>query len=548
VVLGVALAAAVVGCKKDNGAPGKLPSELTPKPANVDTSKLAAPPLFAHIPADTPYVVASFEAFPIEYWRRMKKAIGPAFENAFRKKRYASSSDGEGTKVLDAVIAELDGKWNAAGFESLGLSAQPRFALYGIGLLPVVARLEVKDDKTVLATIQRIAQKAGATLPEQQTLGNRSYWRFDEKDDAVIISLGDNQIVFAVGTAARIEATLPQILGTEKPAQSMADGKLLKDVMTKHGFGPYMVGYSDTKKLAAAVAAFLGKDMPAECTAAIDKVASSVPGIAFGYNEINAKRASGGAVLELASDLRGEIKALETEVPGLVEAMQGDPLFAMGGGVDLAKAQKLGQRAANVVRELGEGCHSMKISIAAEEMALAMAKPLPEPFDQITGGVMALSTLEMSGGGMPDKVDAVGMVTATSGKKLFDAMSGQVRELKKLGIEADGSLHKLDVPLPMPFDIYAGVGDHALVLAAGDKGKHLADKAMSAQGGGKVPLLVASYDYGEVVKLQAKLGRMAGGDKDSAALDEMAKALGRASFSVDINDQGLVMWGDIEMK
>jgi hypothetical protein len=306
-----------------------------------------------------------------------------------------------------------------------------------------------------------------------------------------------------------------------------------------------MVGYSDTKKLATAVAAFLGKDMPPECTAAIDRVAASVPGLAFGYNEMNAKRGSGGVVLELASDLRGEIKALETEVPGLAEAMQGDPLFAMGGGVDLAKAQKLAQRAANVLREVGEGCHSMKISIAAETMALKMAKPLPEPFDQITGGLMALATLEM-GSGMPEKVDAVGVLTATSGKKVFDALTSEVRELKKLGLEADGSLHKLEVPVPLSFDLFGGVGDHAVAFAAGDKGKRLADKVMSAKGGGKVPLLVASYDYGEFMKLQTKLGAMTGEKEDG--IDELAKSLGRASFSLDVNDQGLVMWGDIEMK
>src|SRR5689334_16678123 len=111
---------AFVGCKKEGGDKAAMPAELVPQAAVVDTSKLKAPELFSYIPSDTPYVIGSFEAFPLDYWRKMKKAFAPMMQNAFsRRSRYGGS--GDSNPVLDAVMAELDGKWDAKGLESLGL-------------------------------------------------------------------------------------------------------------------------------------------------------------------------------------------------------------------------------------------------------------------------------------------------------------------------------------------------------------------------------------------------------------------------------------------
>jgi len=535
---------AFVGCKKDGGDKASLPSDLVPKAAVVDTSKLKAPALFAYIPADTPYVIGSFESFPVEYWKKMKKAVAPVFKNLFSKKAY--DRDSESSRMMDAIVAELDGKWDEKGLESLGFSSQPRFAVFGLGLAPVVARIELKDDKVVLETIQRVAQRGGATLPEQKTLGDRKYWRFDERDLSIIVALNDNQLIAGFGPSARVDATLSQILGVDKPKDSMADGKVLAEAMTRHGFGPYIVGFADTAKLAAAAAAYRGHDLPAECSAAVDKVAKQAPGVAMGYTEISSKRATGGIVLELSNALRDELKALQTDVPGLAEAMADEPMMAFGGGIDMVKAQKLGQRAAMALHDVGEACHSHTLLGFSEDMSLAMSQPLPEPLAQITGGVIALQSLKMSSSGMPDSVDAYGMITAQSGKKLYDSLVAAIPTMGQLGIKADGSLHKAEMPIPLPFEFFTGVGDHAIVIASGEKGKRLAEKALTAQPSGKVPLFVASYDYGQLMALQKKLGSMFGSPTDPA--DAMGEVFGRASFSCDVNDHGLMLWGNLEMK
>ena len=105
-------------CKKESNPGG----DLQPTPVAVDTSKLSAP-LLAYVPADSPYVIASFEAIPVALYEKMVAASAPIVKDAASK---ISAFDPEHKPLIDAVMAELDGKWNAKGIESLGLSATPR--------------------------------------------------------------------------------------------------------------------------------------------------------------------------------------------------------------------------------------------------------------------------------------------------------------------------------------------------------------------------------------------------------------------------------------
>jgi hypothetical protein len=542
-------ALALAACKKDSSGSGDskgVPG--VPKPVAVDTSKLHVPALFASIPSDTPFVMASFEATPLEYWAKVRDAFGPLYSGMFTKLR-ASGGDKPGTRVIDAVFAELEGKWNAKGLESLGLSATPRFAIYGLGLSPVVFRIEIKDAKVLLATIERVAQKAAVTLPPATPAGAGSYWQFDEAGVRGIVAVtADNQFVFAAGSTDGVAAKLPLILGTEKPASNMADGKALMALMTQYGFGPYILGYADTKQLGHKIAEHFRPDLPPACGSEIDRLATRVPRIILGYTELTANRVAGAFVVELASDLQAEVAALRTNVPGLGEALAGDPLFAMGMAADLAGAKKLGQAMAGALASLGGACDAMAMAEAGASMDRTMSAPLPPPLDQITGGAMSLQSLSMQGGSpMPDAVDAIIVVAAKSGKGLFDAAKAAAPPIAQLGIEADGSLHKLSIPMHLPFDVFAGVGDHAIVVAAGDKSKHAADEVMKASGGGKTPLAVMSYDLGRFMELQAKLG--GGGMFSPQGMGNVDfSKLGRATMSVDVDGHGLAMWVTFDLK
>ncbi|MBC7974182.1 MAG: hypothetical protein H7138_04300, partial [Myxococcales bacterium] len=266
------------GCKKEapgGAATAGLPPLMQPHPAQGDPAKLVMPAVLAHVPADTPYLLAGLDTMPPEVFVRFQQAMAPLFgmaSAAWQRERATS-------KMLDAILSELDGKWSEAGIESLGLSAQPRFAVYGLGLQPVVARMAVKDDKAVQATIARIAAKAGEVLPPMSTKDGRNYWRHDDtaKGASFVIALADNQVIFAGGKTADVDAKLGLILGIDKPPQSMADGALIKQLMARHGFGGQMIGFVDSQRTVRAALEAAGAAPTPACTSEVDRMTATLP-------------------------------------------------------------------------------------------------------------------------------------------------------------------------------------------------------------------------------------------------------------------------------
>jgi hypothetical protein len=543
---------ALATCKKDGE---QLPSGLggPPQRPAVDVDKLETPPLFAHIPADTPYIMAAFEAAPLEYMQKVKRSLGPALARTVDRLR-SLARDTDVSRWIDAVTDELDGKWNVKGLESLGLSAKPRFALYGHGIAPVVFRIEVKDTKAVLATVERIAARAGAQLPALENRHGREFWRIELPGDfGAIIALADRQLVAAFGPRHAIAAVMPQIVGSEKPTRSMADGKQLKDLIAKHRLGPQLIGYVDTKRTANDMFKLMEHTPSQDCTSEIDRIASQVPRLVFSYTEISDKRHSGGVILELAPGIVERLKELRVAVPGLAAALADNPAFAIGGGLDLERGKAAGKAAANVLRDLGEACEAQPLTRAARDMREVMTEPLPGPLAKIVGGAIAIDSIEFGKSGkrlgpsMPRDVDGFAMLATKDAKAVFEAMSDDLGPVRALDLKANGKLQPIELTqLGLPFDGYAGIGEQVIAGAVGKRGKRRAEKALAATGGSKSPFLASSLDMGKLYEMQAELG--AADDITRDLNESMSEIFGRTTFSLDVTDTGLAMWYATELK
>jgi len=538
-------------CKKEGGAgdTADLPAEMKPHPAQGDPSKLAMPAVMAHVPADTPYLLAALDAVPPEFYAKLQQMLAPMASlvgDQWRKERSAS-------KLLDAVMSELDGKWNQAGLESLGLSVQPRFAVYGLGLQPVVVRLAVKDHKLVQATIERIAAKAGEELPAMASKAGRNYWQHtSDGGTSFVIALADNQAIFAIGKAADVDAKLGLILGIDKPAQSMADGALVKQLMARHGFGGQLIGFVDTRRSASKALEAVGAAPSPACGAEIDRLTAKLPRLVFGYGELSATKISGGMVVELSPDAVATLRPLKVEIAGLAPALSGHPLFAMAGGVDLAKAQQVGVAIAGNVKQLGTACGLGPLVDGADRAAHALGQPLPDPIGQIAGGAMVLNDLVFGArrDGMPEKIDGFLAIASPDPHGLFDKASAMDPQVKSLALAADGKLHPASLPMPMPFAVSAGVGDRAIVMTSGDKSRPAAEKLLGARGGGKAPLFAMSYDLGKVMDLVMHSESMQlpeATDPEFVEIFGKLKSLfGYVAATIDVTDHGLAMWSTIE--
>jgi hypothetical protein len=544
--VGVILAVVVA-----SGSCKKQPASKGDPAVQVDTAK-PVPALFAHVPADTPYLLAGLEAVPLDYYARMKNVFAPIFEGAIAKAR-------QDNKELDAVLGELDGKWNEAGLESLGLSTHPRYAVYGLGLQPFVARIEVKDQKVLLATIERFAAKLGKQLPAmQKTTDGRGYWRAAPGDGpAVVVALTDNQLVVALGSAAEIDGKLGLILGSEKPPENMADGKLLRGLMAKHKLGPYAIGFLETHRIASAAMTAAGAASTPACKTEIAQISAKVPRLVFGLGELSATKISQTLIVELAPEVAAAVRAVKVELPGLAAALAGPSLFAFGGGLDLARGQQLAIAAAGNLKQLGTSCEIAPLTSGAEQAARALARPLPEPFARIAGGAVVGHELELgpgAGDSMPRKLEAVAVLATSDAKALFQTLIQQFPELAKLGVAPDGKLHDLPAgAVPAPWPVAAAVADNRVVIAIGERRTALGEQMLAAPAA-PAPLLAMSYDYGKLLELA-----MSAAPPDRDQSDPLAKLMpnfiramqsvfGRSMLTTDVTDAGVATWATIELK
>jgi hypothetical protein len=546
-VLIVSLAA----CKKEGGGgdAAGLPADMQPHPAKGDPARLVMPPLFASVPADTPYLFAGVDALPPEFLARLERIAQPLIGMATTALDQARSE----SPLFDAVMAELSGKWNAAGMASLGLSTDLRYAIYGLGLQPVVVRLTVKDDKALRATVERIAARAGKELPAMAVKDGRSYWQHDSDDLRVVVSLADNQLIAAFGKAADVEAKLGLILGSEKPAQNMADGAVIKQVMARHGFGGQMIGIADTRRIAGLALEAAGAPTSPACNAALDQLGAAAPRLVYGVGDLSAVQVTGAYVLELSPDAVSALRGIKVEMPGLASALSGHPLFALAAAVDLPKAQQLAGAVAGRFKQLGEACGLDSLVATAARAARTVTRPLPEPFGSITGGALIVDQLVFPAGrtgGTPERLEGVALVTSPDAKAVFDKVIAMQGELKNLGLAADGKLHDIQSPMALPFAVSVGVGDRAIVANAGDASRASAERLLGARGGGKVPLFAAVYELDKLFDLAAKSAgsRSPAEAAMRASLDKIKGVFGRTGGVLDVTDHGLALWTMFELK
>jgi hypothetical protein len=547
-VMAVALAACT---KQGAGDATGLPADVKLQAAQGGPSGPAVPALFASIPADTPYLVASLEASPPELWAKLRQAFQPVIEAAVAKTQ-AQYGKNQG---LDPLLSEMGGKWSEAGLESLGFSAQPRFALYGLGLQPVVARLAIKDGKAVRATLERLGAKMGDPLPPPRIRGGRGYWQYTRSAGmSVVISVGDHELVAAFGKPGDIEAKLDLILGVQKPARNMADGALVKQLMAAHGFGGQLIGFADTRQLVSKAIEGVGAALSPACTGELERLSAKLPRLVVGYSELSGSRIAGGLVVEMSPDLVAELGALKTVVPGLDAAMSGHPIMAFAAGLDLARAQKLGIAAAENLQQLGTACGIGSLVNGAALVARQLSQPLPDLVTRISGAAVVIDDLALRAGdhsGTPERIEGVVLVASPDARALFDKAIEMQPMIKSLGLQVDGKLHELRMPLPIFRAPAIGISDRLIVVTAGDRQRGTGDQLIAMRTRNKAPLFTATYDFPKLMDFAERSGSL---ERDAPEPDVRAflailkDMLGNFSGTVDVTERGLGMWSAVEFR
>jgi hypothetical protein len=519
------IALTATACEKSeeaNASPNATPVLPSRAPTVGDFPENA---MLAYVPADTPYVFATFKPVPIEFLRQMTKLWGPGVNQQL------ASAPAPLQAKLRAVLDEI-GDFDPAHLQQLGIDVKARWVVYGMGKYPVV-RAEISDGDRLMQLGQRFSKKLGMTFSPPTDRAGFHTWLVDLGADwTFFLGIGSKQVVMAFAPRARLEASLPLVLGEKRPAKAITATQL-KAVAERDGFTGYGVGYVDLAQVGVLIADAAGAD--AGCKGAVAELARRAPRFAFGYEDLTAKHLAFGMVVELAPDVLSDLRRISSPLAGFDRFLGERPMIGLAVAGSIERARDLMPRAGKALSELGSACGAPSVVEAGNKFADVATTPLPPMFSGLRGGYLVLDTFQMNQF-TGTKIDGYAVVRADRTTELVRGLSSM---LPGIDLRADGKPHALPAGLPMTG--HAAVTGEALAVALGKSSESRVTDALR----GKpvpAPLAVMRVDYSRMGAFMTSMGT---GDPATLA---MMQVFDLATMQLLVDDRGLVAWMSVDMR
>lgn len=533
----------VVACDAD------APASATPEPsedaAASRRSDRAANELLRHVPADTPYVVAT--ATPLS--DRTIERIDPVIDLVAGsiERELAAPVDHEPPE-LAALVTSLRGRINDRGLRELGIDPNPRWVAYGLGPAPVV-RVALADGKRFTRWLGDIDRADGKA--EIRQLDGAAVWTIGERGDDVGIAVvveGD-QLVFAVYPTAVETAMLDHMVGHAVPRRSLADSGWLATARSDHDLLPHLVGSVDLARIAGLVArqgdplaveitdAWLDDVQSDACTPAWQTLLADAPRIWFGLRQLDAKAVRWAAVWELREPLRRELVDIAAPIAGLDRSGVEEGVAALAVGVDPIAARAA---AARILARSRLGACSELDSLDAELPAwLVGVHSFALVVESWKGDVETASGTAVIG--VDDPKAWLSTVWPAANTKPLRT-SGRPVALTKV-VTGGSSLGG---------DTWIASGRHALGLARGDAGRRGLRHAVRSDHDDHRTWAMWSFDVPQLVEGTAPRDRARALDWAAGSPEEIAAAITavieRVSGSVSLTDEGLDVEGGFTIR
>ncbi|HRQ63407.1 MAG TPA: hypothetical protein PKZ76_00840 [Xanthomonadaceae bacterium] len=488
-------------------------------------------PFLVHVPAATPYFFATRQALDKDLALEVMKRSG--YDRASVKAQIADLRATAGEDVgkfldmADAIIDEIGEFADAATYERLGTKVNPHMAVYGIGLMPV-ARMEIADRARFSAFLDRVL-KIVELEPVRLPHGDRSLLRFEVETVAILISIGNSDVVL---TAAKTDAEASMIallLGDAPPARSLADAGTLQALEREHGFTPFMLGRIDSANLLAEiekpsvrlVEAFDASELFSgeHCRDELHAMAARFPGMAFGSRRFDADVREMSMVFLTDAELAADFATLPSPVPGLGA---GGGLASIGFGMQLPKLASLFSKWAGALSSRPYACEKLaELNQMADGLRQAAANPVLLMAGPAASGILVrLERLSLDDISEPD-VEGVLTLASPSPQALLAMGSGFLPPLAGMNVTPGGDA------VAVPADLlqepvrtaFLALDDKALALAVNSKDGTAARQALAAPAG-PADLLLHMHFRGEIYRLIADA--MASASPDDPQMQRMA--------------------------
>ncbi len=315
-----------------------------------------------YVPSDTPYLVTSLVPIPPAANERMKRYSGQIIEmfKSGAKQGFLKGLNAGEPETADAAAKRADAEQMLSLFAQLGeiytndeaalkagFKPQARFAIYGVGLVPVM-RVEISDAAkarlTVANTLNKIidfSKKANAKLAVKKRNPDFSYTRSalrggemfrlgTEKVQPIIVIEGD-QLVLSV-LPLNAQPDLLQMVAPAIPGSAKAASAKLDVIQKNYGLNGYAIGFVEfaplanmfmgkANKLEAALwAASHDEKMPmpmptAACKSEMLSFISHMPRAVMGYTTMTGTEMTAKVVLEVEPEIATQLTSTVVPMP-----------------------------------------------------------------------------------------------------------------------------------------------------------------------------------------------------------------------------------------
>ncbi len=319
--------------------------------ADVRASSQTLAPFFADIPAETSFVFAGLEPAPGEW--------GSSGDDGM--KRYIRVAGWmESAGLLPPILQELHmALQQGASLETLGLAARPRFAMYGLGPVPVY-KLELGSPSAFQKTLDRLESQGDLGDIDKGTRQGTHYRIYRQDDALTVLALRDGALFVSVAPPAARRPVLAHLVGTSSPDSSLAETTRLAEIRSSHDVTRQGVGYVD---IAGLVRNASGVESPSEpggavwealelgpdsngdisqaCRNEAESIARAVPRAVMGVEAWSETNFAIKAGLEVDHERMTRIADVSGDIPGMGSKAFEASTLALGAGMQMREVSKL---------------------------------------------------------------------------------------------------------------------------------------------------------------------------------------------------------------
>ena len=563
------LSLAVVGCEstKAPATPGSKPKSVKSAGGPDATKTDHSNPFIRFIPKDTPFLFMGLKPLDSAMWQD----VFSSFQDAMSAQTMQLSEELEnslksGSKVerlLGGFILETVSRVKAGGLPSIGLSSNPQYALYGMGLAPVV-RIKLSDPHRFKGFIEAAMARSKVSLTPK-LLNGQSYWLYGGTRVTGVLSLTQDQIILSALPSSLVDEFLPSILGQEKLGATLGTDDTIPKLLKRRRFAGIAFGFLDIRGIAEKlmtetdsrvrrVLRGFGAQLPkvtAECKADLTRLLAYASRVEFGIESSSAKRIVSLAAISSKPALTSIFERATSYVPGLGTESTGS--LSLGLGLNMGKliaevtpflkgAQPL------KCRQLGAFNHFLTRMKLMAETKLPM---LPPVVHGINGLYLEVSNLNFIMKGS-EQFSGFLILSAAKVQALFGLAQVMFPPLNQVKFEPTGALHDVQVKEGI---LAPNMRPKGLMVSDGmgiALGKTQAERLETLlKQGSKEPSAFMSYGYhmgrlfGALDTLRARLQR-AQGKAEAAQQKSVADKLGRLRVDMSARHGEFIMRSSYE--